>query len=92
MAATYLMKNQQIYLAMKNEKNKRISLTFSEADEIRELLETLFAMEGTFDEDFNYECKRAGVHARKMCELLHGHRSPTWEKPNTPGPKYNPYE
>lgn len=77
---------------MKNEKNKRISLTFNEADEIRELLETLFAMEGTFDEDFNRECKRAGVNARNMCELLYVHRTPEWENPEPPERKYNPYE
>ncbi len=58
---------------------KRISLTLKEADEIRELLETLFSMEGTLDEDFNWECHRAGIHARKMCELLYGHRNPSWD-------------
>lgn len=77
---------------MKKDKNERISLTFKEADEIRELLETLFAMEGTLDEDFNRECKRAGVHARNMCELLHGHRNPKWEDPEPPESKYNHYE
>ncbi len=59
--------------------SKRISLTHKEADEIRELLETLFSMEGTLDEDFNWECHRAGIHARKMCELLYGHRNPSWD-------------
>ncbi len=58
---------------------KRISLTLKETDEIRELLETLFSMEGTLDEDFNWECHRAGIHARKMCELLYGHRNPSWD-------------
>ncbi|WP_305116213.1 hypothetical protein [Duncaniella muris] len=77
---------------MKKDKNERISLTFKEADEIRELLETLFAMEGTLDEDFNRECKRAGFHARNMCELLHGHRNPKWEYPEPSESKYNPYE
>ena len=74
---------------MKRE-NSRISLTIKEADEIRELLETLFAMEGTLDEDFNFECKRAGTHARKMCELIHGHRHPTWDSPTSVEPKYDP--
>lgn len=58
---------------MKREKD-RITLTLKEADEIREYLEILYAMEGsTLDEDFNAECHRAGFFARKMCELLHGH-------------------
>lgn len=39
---------------MKKDGN-RISLTIKEADEIREYLETLYAMEGTLDEDFNSE-------------------------------------
>ena len=38
----------------------RISLTLKEADEIRERLETLFVMEGTLDDDFNFECRKAG--------------------------------
>lgn len=67
-------------------------MTEREADEIRERLETLFAMEGTLDDDFNYECKRAGFYARKLCELIHGHRNPTWETPTSVEPKYNPYE
>ena len=74
---------------MKREKD-RITLTLKEADAIREHLETLFAMEGTFDEDFNAECKSAGKCARKMCELLYGHRHPQWETPEPPGPKYDP--
>lgn len=74
---------------MKRE-NNRISLTLKEADEIRELLESLYAMEGTLDEDFNYECHRAGFHARKMCELIHGHRNPQWEDPEPPESKYDP--
>lgn len=61
--------------------NNRISLTLKEADEVREHLETLYAMEGTLDEDFNRECYRAGFFARKICELIHGHRHPQWEAP-----------
>lgn len=64
---------------MKKDDKGRISMTQKEADEIRELLETLFSMEGTLDEDFNFECHRAGIHARKICELLYGHRNPKWE-------------
>ena len=70
--------------------NNRISLTLKEADEVREHLETLYAMEGTLDEDFNRECHQAGLFARKMCELLHGHRHPQWEDPEPPEPKYTP--
>lgn len=70
--------------------NNRISLTLKEADEVREHLETLYAMEGTLDEDFNHECHRAGFFARKMCELIHGHRHPQWEAPEPPEPKYTP--
>lgn len=70
--------------------NNRISLTLKEADEVREHLETLYAMEGTLDEDFTRECHRAGFFARKMCELIHGHRHPQWEDPEPPEPKYNP--
>lgn len=76
---------------MKKDKD-RISFTRNEADEIRELLETLYAMEGTLDDDFNRECHRAGIHARNLCELLHGHRHPTWETPDEPIPSRNPYE
>lgn len=56
---------------MKKDGN-RISLTIKEADEIREYLETLYAMEGTLDEDFNSECHRAGFYARNMCKLILG--------------------
>ena len=76
---------------MKKDKD-RISLTRKEADEIREFLETLYAMEGTLDDDFNRECHRAGIHARNLCELLHGHRNPTWATPDEPIPPRNPYE
>ena len=64
---------------MKKDKNGRISLTLKEADEIREFLETLFAMEGTMDENFNAECKTAGKYARKLFRLLHGAGSPGWQ-------------
>ena len=74
---------------MKREKD-RITLTLKETDAIREHLETLYAMEGTFDENFNAECKSAGKFARKMCELLYGHRNPQWETPEPPEPKYDP--
>ena len=70
--------------------SSRISLTIKEADEIRECLETLYAMEGTLDEDFNFECRRAGFHARKMCELIYGRRHPTWDTAGPVEPKYNP--
>lgn len=66
---------------MKKEKNGRISLTQNEADEIREYLETLFAMEGTFDEDFNRECHRAGYYATRLNILLHGTRRPKFPTP-----------
>lgn len=58
--------------------NNRISITLNEADEIREYLETLFAMEGTLDEDFNRECRRAGYFARKLHNLLNGDVPPSW--------------
>lgn len=74
---------------MRRDKN-RISLTLKEADEVREYLETLYAMEGTLDEDFNRECHRAGFFARKMCELINGHRHPQWEDPEPPELKYTP--
>lgn len=61
-----------------------------EADEIREHLETLYAMEGTLDEDFNAECKNAGHYARNLCELIYGHRHPKWEKLTDVEPKYDP--
>lgn len=74
---------------MKKDTNK-ITLTLREADEVRECLETLFAMEGTLDDDFNAECKRAGRHARRLCELLYGHRHPSWEPVDVVLPKYDP--
>ena len=45
---------------MKKDKD-RISLARNEADEIRELLETLYAMEGTFDDDFNSRNTLTGI-------------------------------
>ena len=74
---------------MKREKN-RITLTLKEADAIREHLETLYAMKGAFDEEFTAECHSAGKYARKMCELLYGHRHPQWGTPEPPEPKYDP--
>lgn len=70
--------------------DNRISLTITEADEIREYLETLYAMEGTLDEDFNHECHRAGFYARKLCELIYGHRNPSWMPMDVVQPKYDP--
>lgn len=61
--------------------NGRISITINEADEIREYLETLFAMEGTLDDDFNRECHRAGYFARKLHRLLKGDASPSCPSP-----------
>lgn len=72
---------------MKIEKN-RISLTEREADEIREVLETLFAMAGTLDDDFNVECNRAGRYARKLYKLLYGEGTPKWEPVECVEPKY----
>ena len=66
---------------MKKEKNGRISLTPTEADEIREYLETLFAMEGTLDEDFNRECRRSGYYATRLNILLHGIKRPEFPTP-----------
>ena len=83
------MPGVSIHYHMKKDGN-RISLTINEADEIREYLETLYAMEGTLDEDFNSECHRAGFYARKICELIHGHRHPTWDAAGPVEPKYNP--
>ena len=77
---------------MKKDNKGRISLTEREADEIREYLETLFAMEGTLDEDFNAECHRAGFYARKLYKILHGEGSPKWAPAPPVEPKYNPYE
>ena len=64
---------------MKKDANGRISLTKNEADTIREALETLFAMSGTLDEDFNAECNRAGRYARKLYKLIYGEGTPKWE-------------
>jgi hypothetical protein len=63
---------------MKRE-NSRISLTLKEADDIRELLESLSSMCGTLDEDFNAECRQAERLARNLCQVLYGHRHPTWQ-------------
>ena len=59
--------------------NSRISLTLKEADDIRELLESLSSMSGTLDEDFNAECKQAEKYARTLCQVIYGHRHPTWQ-------------
>lgn len=73
---------------MKKDANGRISLTEREADEIREHLETLFAMSGTLDEDFNAECNRAGRYARKLYKLIHGEGTPQWQPVEPPEPKF----
>ncbi len=74
---------------MKQDKNGRISLTPNEADEIREYLETLFAMEGTLDEDFNRECHRAGYYATRLNILLHGTRRPIFPQPSVVESRFN---
>lgn len=72
--------------------NNRISLTKKEADEIREALETLFAMSGTLDDDFNAESNRAGRYARKLYKLLYGEGTPRWEPVGLIESKLSSYE
>jgi len=55
----------------------------NEADEIREYLETLYAMEGTLDADFNAECHRAGFFARKLHRQLKGDAPVVWHAPDS---------
>lgn len=77
---------------MKKSANGRISLTENEADEIRECLESLFAMSGTLDEDFNTECNRAGRYARKLYKLIYGEGTPRWEPVDRIESKLSSYE
>ena len=50
--------------------NDNILLTRKESCEIAESLETLEAMGGVCDGDFNMECDRAGVLARRMRKII----------------------
>lgn len=68
---------------MKKDAKGRVSLTEREADDIREHLETLFAMGGTLDEEFTAACNNAGKYARKLFKLLYGEGTPKWE-PGSP--------
>lgn len=77
---------------MKKDNKGRISLTEREADEIREHLETLFAMAGTLDDDFTAECKHAGRYARKLYKLMYGEGTPRWEPVDRIESKLSSYE
>lgn len=53
---------------MKREKN-RILLTLKEAEEIEACLDSLSAMSGVYDENFNKECYCAEKYADKLMKL-----------------------
>lgn len=46
-----------------------ITLTPKESDEIMDLLDTLAAMSGAYDEDFTRECKKAQRYSDKIQSL-----------------------
>lgn len=52
------------------EKKSVVIVSHDEAIEIAELLESLEAMGGTYDQCFTKECKRAGVISKKIRSIL----------------------
>ena len=50
--------------------SKKIALTVKEANEITVLLETLESLGGVYDEEFNHDCNRAGIIAKRMEKLI----------------------
>lgn len=54
---------------MKIDTKGYITLTPKESNEIMDLLDTLAAMSGAFDQDFTRECKKAQKYSDKILEL-----------------------
>lgn len=54
---------------MKIDAKGYITLTPKESDEIMDLLDTLAAMSGAYDQDFTEECKKADKYSNKILSL-----------------------
>ena len=54
---------------MKIDKKGYITLTPKESDEIMDLLDTLAAMSGAYDQVFTGECKKADKYSNKILSL-----------------------
>lgn len=54
---------------MKIDKKGYITLTPKESDAIMDLLDTLAAMSGTYDQDFTKECEKAQKYSYKILSL-----------------------
>lgn len=54
---------------MKIDAKGYITLTPKESDEIMDLLDTLAAMSGAYDQDFTRECKEADKYSHKILSL-----------------------
>lgn len=54
---------------MKIDAKGYITLTPKESDEIMDLLDTLEAMGGTYDQGFASDCNKAGKYSKKILSL-----------------------
>lgn len=54
---------------MKIDTKGYITLTPKESEEIMDLLDTLEAMGGTYDQDFARDCNKAGKYSKKILSL-----------------------
>lgn len=58
---------------MKIDTKGYITLTPKESEEIMDLLDTLAAMSGAFDQDFTGDCKKAQKYSDKILSLKNEH-------------------
>ena len=54
---------------MKIDSKGNITLTPKESEDIMDLLDTLAAMSGAYDQDFTKECKKADKYSNKILSL-----------------------
>ena len=60
-------------VGMKIDTKGYITLTPKESEEIMDLLDTLAAMSGAFDQDFTGDCKKAQKYSDKILSLKNEH-------------------
>ena len=58
---------------MKIDSKGYITLTPKESNEIMDLLDTLTAMSGAYDQDFTAECKKSQKYSDKILSLKNEH-------------------
>lgn len=58
---------------MKIDSKGYITLTPKESNEIMDLLDTLAAMSGAYDQDFTAECKKSQKYSDKILSLKNEH-------------------